>query len=152
MRRWLASSTPLTLLNSYHATCPRDRRRRRHPQRPRIRGHHAAAGPADRQRRQGCGPAAGRGGLGGRRRRRNGILRARQGSELSILPDRSAGRCRNRWDRRSLHSQMILARVVGTVVATQKRPQFEGAKLLLVQPETPQGEAKGNTLLAIDSV
>ena len=47
---------------------------------------------------------------------------------------------------------MILARVVGTVVATQKRPQFEGAKLLLVQPETPQGEAKGNTLLAIDSV
>ena len=47
---------------------------------------------------------------------------------------------------------MILARVVGTVVATQKRPQFEGAKLLLVQPETPQGEAKGATLLAIDSV
>jgi ethanolamine utilization protein EutN len=42
--------------------------------------------------------------------------------------------------------------VVGTVVATQKRPQFEGAKLLLVQPETPQGEAKGATLLAIDSV
>ncbi len=48
--------------------------------------------------------------------------------------------------------RMILARVVGTVVATQKRPQFEGAKLLLVQPETPQGEAKGATLLAIDSV
>ena len=47
---------------------------------------------------------------------------------------------------------MILARVVGTVVATQKRPQFEGAKLLLVQPETPQGEATGATLLAIDSV
>lgn len=47
---------------------------------------------------------------------------------------------------------MILARVVGTVVASQKRPQFDGAKLLLVQPETPQGEAKGATLLAIDSV
>ena len=47
---------------------------------------------------------------------------------------------------------MILARVVGTVVASQKRPQFEGAKLLLVQPETPQGEAKGGTLLAVDSV
>jgi microcompartment protein CcmK/EutM len=47
---------------------------------------------------------------------------------------------------------VILARVVGTVVATKKRPQFEGAKLLLVQPETPQGEAKGATLLAIDSV
>ena len=47
---------------------------------------------------------------------------------------------------------MILARVVGQVVATQKRPQFEGAKLLLVQPESPSGEAKGATLLAIDSI
>ena len=47
---------------------------------------------------------------------------------------------------------MILARVVGTVVSTQKRPQFEGSKLMLVQPETPQGEARGATLLAIDSV
>jgi microcompartment protein CcmK/EutM len=47
---------------------------------------------------------------------------------------------------------MILARVVGQVVSTMKRPQFEGAKLLLVQPETPHGERRGHTLLAIDSV
>jgi ethanolamine utilization protein EutN len=47
---------------------------------------------------------------------------------------------------------MILGRVVGSVVASQKRPQFEGAKLMLVQPETPQGVATGATLLAIDSV
>ena len=47
---------------------------------------------------------------------------------------------------------MILARVVGTVVSTVKRHQFEGSKLLLVQPETPQGEPKGATLLAVDSV
>ena len=47
---------------------------------------------------------------------------------------------------------MILGRVVGSVVSTQKRPQFEGAKLLLVQPETPDGKATGATLLAIDSV
>jgi microcompartment protein CcmK/EutM len=47
---------------------------------------------------------------------------------------------------------MILARVVGQVVATKKRPQFEGAKLLLVQPETPDGELYGTTLLSIDSV
>ena len=47
---------------------------------------------------------------------------------------------------------MILARVVGTVVSTQKRAQFAGAKLMLVQPETPQGDARGHTLLAIDSV
>jgi ethanolamine utilization protein EutN len=47
---------------------------------------------------------------------------------------------------------MILARVVGQVVSTMKRPQFEGATLLLVQPETPQGEARGPTLLAVDAV
>lgn len=47
---------------------------------------------------------------------------------------------------------MILGRVVGEVVATEKRPQFEGAKLLLVQPETPDGTPVGATLLAIDSV
>lgn len=47
---------------------------------------------------------------------------------------------------------MILGRVVGEVVATEKRPQLEGATLLLVQPETPQGEAVGATFMAIDSV
>ncbi len=47
---------------------------------------------------------------------------------------------------------MILARVVGEVVSTQKRPQFEGAKLLVLQPETPAGARTGNVLLAIDSV
>jgi ethanolamine utilization protein EutN len=47
---------------------------------------------------------------------------------------------------------MILARVVGEVVATQKRPQFEGAKLLILQPETPDAGKSGTALLAIDSV
>ena len=47
---------------------------------------------------------------------------------------------------------MILGRVVGQAVSTHKRPQFAGATLLLVQPETPQGVATGVTLLAIDSV
>jgi microcompartment protein CcmK/EutM len=47
---------------------------------------------------------------------------------------------------------MMLARVVGQVVSTMKRPQFEGAKLLLVQAETPSGERRGHALLAIDSV
>jgi ethanolamine utilization protein EutN len=47
---------------------------------------------------------------------------------------------------------MILGRVVGEVVSTEKRAQFVGAKLLLVQPETPQGVAVGATFLAIDSV
>lgn len=47
---------------------------------------------------------------------------------------------------------MTLGRVVGQVVSTQKRPQFAGAILLLVQPEHPDGTPRGATLLAVDSV
>jgi microcompartment protein CcmK/EutM len=47
---------------------------------------------------------------------------------------------------------MQLARVVGTVVATQKHPKFEGAKLLLVQPVTVDDQPRGPALLAVDSV
>jgi ethanolamine utilization protein EutN len=47
---------------------------------------------------------------------------------------------------------MILGRVVGQAVSTHKRPQFAGATLLLVQPETPEGVAVGASLLAIDAV
>jgi len=47
---------------------------------------------------------------------------------------------------------MQIARVVGTVVATQKNRKLEGAKLMLVQPLTLDGQPKGPTLLAIDSV
>jgi ethanolamine utilization protein EutN len=47
---------------------------------------------------------------------------------------------------------MQIATVVGTVVATKKHPALVGAKLLLVQPQTPEGEARGPVLLAIDSV
>ena len=47
---------------------------------------------------------------------------------------------------------MQIASVVGTVVATKKHKDLLGAKLLLVQPQTPEGEARGPVLLAIDSV
>ena len=47
---------------------------------------------------------------------------------------------------------MQIARVVGTVVATQKHRTFEGAKLLLVQPVTPDDQPRGPALLAVDSV
>ncbi len=47
---------------------------------------------------------------------------------------------------------MQICRVVGTVVATQKNPKLEGAKLMLVQPLTIEGQPRGATLLAIDSV
>ena len=47
---------------------------------------------------------------------------------------------------------MQIARVVGTVVATQKLAKFEGAKLLLVQPVSPDDTPRGPALLAVDAV
>ena len=47
---------------------------------------------------------------------------------------------------------MQIGRVVGTVVATQKNRKLEGAKLLLVQPLTLEGQDRGTAVLAIDSV
>ena len=47
---------------------------------------------------------------------------------------------------------MQIGRVVGTVVATQKNRKLEGAKLLLVQPITLDGQPRGTAVLAIDSV
>ena len=47
---------------------------------------------------------------------------------------------------------MQLARVVGTVVSTQKHAKFEGAKLLLVQPIGLDDAPRGTALLAVDSV
>lgn len=47
---------------------------------------------------------------------------------------------------------MQLARVVGTVVATQKHRKFEGAKLLMVQPLNLDDTPRGAALLAVDGV
>jgi ethanolamine utilization protein EutN len=47
---------------------------------------------------------------------------------------------------------MILARVVGTVVATRKDPRLVSSKLLLARGIDPKGKAEGNYLVAIDTV
>ncbi len=47
---------------------------------------------------------------------------------------------------------MQIARVVGTLVSTQKHRKFEGAKLLIVQPLGPDDTPRGNAVLAIDGV
>ena len=47
---------------------------------------------------------------------------------------------------------MILARVVGNVVATQKNDRYEGGRILVVQPISPDGADEGTELLALDSV
>ena len=47
---------------------------------------------------------------------------------------------------------MILARVVGNVVATQKNERYEGARVMICQPINLRGEEAGPTVLALDSV
>jgi ethanolamine utilization protein EutN len=47
---------------------------------------------------------------------------------------------------------MILGRVVGNVVATQKNERYEGGRLLVVQPINLDGSDSGVELLALDSV
>lgn len=47
---------------------------------------------------------------------------------------------------------MRLARVRGTVVATIKHPTYEGRKILLCQPVTPDGRDKGDQVVAVDNV
>lgn len=47
---------------------------------------------------------------------------------------------------------MILARIVGTVVATRKDPRLEGKKLLIVKPMSPEGHDEAGYVVAVDTV
>lgn len=47
---------------------------------------------------------------------------------------------------------MILAKVVGTVVATRKDERLVSSKLLVARPLDPSGKPDGNYLVAIDTV
>ncbi|HEU4478746.1 MAG TPA: EutN/CcmL family microcompartment protein [Pyrinomonadaceae bacterium] len=47
---------------------------------------------------------------------------------------------------------MILARVLGNVVATKKNRRYENASVMLCQQITPEGEETATTVLALNSV
>jgi len=47
---------------------------------------------------------------------------------------------------------MLLAKIVGTVVATRKDPRLVSNKLMVVRAIDPRGTADGNYLVAIDTV
>ena len=47
---------------------------------------------------------------------------------------------------------MQIARVIGDVVATVKDAALTGHKLLVLQPVTPDRQATGRTLVAVDAV
>jgi microcompartment protein CcmK/EutM len=45
---------------------------------------------------------------------------------------------------------MILCKVLGPVIATEKHPAFKGLKLLVVQPVDASGAPEGKSFLAVD--
>lgn len=47
---------------------------------------------------------------------------------------------------------MLLAKVIGNVVATRKDENLEGIKLLVIQPLGSDGKPAGKPLVALDSV
>jgi len=47
---------------------------------------------------------------------------------------------------------MLIARVIGELVATQKHPSHEGRKVLVVQPLNLDGSDRGDAVIALDSV
>ena len=47
---------------------------------------------------------------------------------------------------------MLIATVVGTVVATRKDERLVSTKLLVVRPVDPTGKPEGNYLVAVDTV
>ena len=47
---------------------------------------------------------------------------------------------------------MLLARVIGNIVATQKNQRYEGARVMLCRQITPEGSDMEYTCLALDAV
>jgi ethanolamine utilization protein EutN len=47
---------------------------------------------------------------------------------------------------------MLIAQVVGEMVATHKHPSHEGASLLLVQPLNLDGKPRGDAVVAVDAI
>jgi ethanolamine utilization protein EutN len=47
---------------------------------------------------------------------------------------------------------MIVAKIVGTVVATRKDERLVSNKLLVARPVDPHGKAEGSYLVAVDTV
>jgi microcompartment protein CcmK/EutM len=47
---------------------------------------------------------------------------------------------------------MLIGRVIGDVVATQKVPSHQGRKILVVQPLNLDGSDRGDPVLSLDAV
>jgi microcompartment protein CcmK/EutM len=53
---------------------------------------------------------------------------------------------------RTVELGMILAKVVGTVVSTQKEKSMDNLRFMLVQPVDVDGNPSGSTVVAVDAV
>ena len=49
-------------------------------------------------------------------------------------------------------AKMIIAKVLGNVVATQKNHRYENARVMMCEQMTPEGDMTGHTVLALDAV
>ena len=47
---------------------------------------------------------------------------------------------------------MLLAKIIGTVVATRKDPRLVSSKLMVARSIDPRGKPEGNYLVAVDTV
>ena len=47
---------------------------------------------------------------------------------------------------------MLVAKIVGTVVATRKDPRLMSSKLLIARPVDPRGKPEGSYVVAVDTV
>jgi len=47
---------------------------------------------------------------------------------------------------------VLLAKIIGTVVATRKDPRLVSSKLMVVRPVDPKGKLEGQILVAVDTV
>ena len=76
----------------------------------------------------------------------------------SVHLGKASGAVRRRFRKRSnghaaaARDRMLIARVVGELVATQKHASHEGRKLLLVQPLNLDGSNRGDAVVAMDAV
>src|SRR5580658_1110266 len=59
--------------------------------------------------------------------------------------------CANDGAQNEKGAGMLIARVIGDLVATQKHASHEGRKILLVQPLNLDGSDRGDAVIALDA-
>jgi microcompartment protein CcmK/EutM len=71
---------------------------------------------------------------------------------LSYFDQTSKYKARSTKYEKANRKEMILARVLGNVVATQKNHRYESARVMMCEQMTPEGDMTGHTVLALDAV